>query len=406
MGLESGTWVNDLVKTNPASSDDRSQGANHLRLIKTVAQNTFPNANRAFYFPNATQKSADFSVTAAQMNQSFVVDATAGTVTATLPTLTSSDDGWACFIYSKNLTHTITIAPPSGTINGAASVSFSLAGQLAKAWWDGSTWRAQFDNVVDIADSTALTAPAKDDSLLIYDLSATLNKKIANSDFFKVIDAFPEIVTDSASSVAMLDELALFDASASGITKATVQHFWNSLNALIAVTTVDLTNDTVSTYNAADSAADKIPLYKLNGFSSQLLHVREQQSSGVSTTTNNTPGAWQTTVLNTAITNEISGASLSVNQVILPAGTYYCEGNSVHSDTGLVKSRLRNTTDGATLLVGRSAQNEQAPIRGRFTLTGTKTVELQEYFSSGSPTGPSSTGEVEVYGELFIWKIK
>ena len=42
MGLESATYVSQLVTTNPTSTDPKSQGDDHLRLIKTVLQNTFP----------------------------------------------------------------------------------------------------------------------------------------------------------------------------------------------------------------------------------------------------------------------------------------------------------------------------------------------------------------------------
>lgn len=42
MGLESGTYVADLVPTNPAGSDQKAQGDDHIRLIKTVLKNTFP----------------------------------------------------------------------------------------------------------------------------------------------------------------------------------------------------------------------------------------------------------------------------------------------------------------------------------------------------------------------------
>lgn len=43
MGLETATYINQLVPANPAGSDDRSQGDDHLRLVKQVLQNTFPN---------------------------------------------------------------------------------------------------------------------------------------------------------------------------------------------------------------------------------------------------------------------------------------------------------------------------------------------------------------------------
>lgn len=42
MGLEAGTYLTDLVATNPLGADNRSEGDDHLRLIKFVIQSTFP----------------------------------------------------------------------------------------------------------------------------------------------------------------------------------------------------------------------------------------------------------------------------------------------------------------------------------------------------------------------------
>ncbi len=43
MGLETGTYVDDLISTNPiGGSDFLSEGDNHLRLIKSVLRNSFP----------------------------------------------------------------------------------------------------------------------------------------------------------------------------------------------------------------------------------------------------------------------------------------------------------------------------------------------------------------------------
>lgn len=41
MALETGNYVYDLTITNPVNSDQKSQGAGHLRLLKTVQKNTF-----------------------------------------------------------------------------------------------------------------------------------------------------------------------------------------------------------------------------------------------------------------------------------------------------------------------------------------------------------------------------
>jgi hypothetical protein len=47
MGLETGTYLDALVPTNPASTDGLSQADDHLRLIKSTLTNTFPNITGA-----------------------------------------------------------------------------------------------------------------------------------------------------------------------------------------------------------------------------------------------------------------------------------------------------------------------------------------------------------------------
>jgi len=43
MGLESATYIDGLVTSNPLGDDSFRQGDDHLRLIKAVLQNSFPN---------------------------------------------------------------------------------------------------------------------------------------------------------------------------------------------------------------------------------------------------------------------------------------------------------------------------------------------------------------------------
>lgn len=47
MSLEVGTYISDLVPANPSATDPKSQGDDHLRLIKTTVRNTFPNVTNA-----------------------------------------------------------------------------------------------------------------------------------------------------------------------------------------------------------------------------------------------------------------------------------------------------------------------------------------------------------------------
>ena len=48
MGLESGTFLNELVITNPVGgSDNVDKGDDHLRLIKKLLKNSFPDVDQA-----------------------------------------------------------------------------------------------------------------------------------------------------------------------------------------------------------------------------------------------------------------------------------------------------------------------------------------------------------------------
>ena len=47
MALETGTYISDLVSTNPAGSDALAFADDHLRLIKSTLKNTFPNITGA-----------------------------------------------------------------------------------------------------------------------------------------------------------------------------------------------------------------------------------------------------------------------------------------------------------------------------------------------------------------------
>lgn len=66
MPLESATYIDQLVASNPATGDAVSQGANHLRLIKSVLQSQFPNFTAAAL--NSTQTQIDAVVAAYNVN--------------------------------------------------------------------------------------------------------------------------------------------------------------------------------------------------------------------------------------------------------------------------------------------------------------------------------------------------
>lgn len=160
MGLETGTFVSDLVITNPPSGDLIAQGDDHIRLIKTVLKNTFPGASKAVAFPTATTKTANFSVLSTDQLTTFLVDTTAGVITATLPTLVSGDAGWECYFVKTNIgTSPLLVAPPSGTIqsgdiSGLATTRRCIPGAKSRAYWTGSNWFV--DRAVNVPVGTVL----------------------------------------------------------------------------------------------------------------------------------------------------------------------------------------------------------------------------------------------------------
>ena len=147
-------------------------------------------------------------------------------------------------------------------------------------------------------------------------------------------------------------------------------------------------------------------------FESQLLHIRDEKSSGT-TSGSSSGGSWQTRTLNTVKTNEITSASLASNQISLPSGTYYIMAKALHFDGDRHKIKLRNTTDSSDEIIGSSEYGEDAYngttnsyLHGRFTISGTKVFEIQHRCeTSGSFGVQSSFSVIEVFSDVQIWKI-
>ena len=92
MALESATYINGLVASNPTSSDNISDGDNHIRLIKSAIKTTFPNITGAVTSThtaiNSAVTTANTATSANSANAVVLRDASgnfsAGTVTAAL----------------------------------------------------------------------------------------------------------------------------------------------------------------------------------------------------------------------------------------------------------------------------------------------------------------------------------
>jgi hypothetical protein len=179
-------------------------------------------------------------------------------------------------------------------------------------------------------------------------------------------------------------------------------------------------SDLVLIYDDSATAVRKMTKANLvagisDNFSTKLLHVRDEKSSGTTGGTF-TSGSFQTRDLNTSLTNEISGASLSSNQIILPSGTYYIDATAPAFQIDKHKAKLRNITDSSDTLIGTSefsqyfgAYTTTSFVTGRFTIASQKTFELQHRCETTLATNglgvDGGFSVTAVYTDVKIWKV-
>ena len=139
MGLESGTYISDLVVTNPTGSDQRYTADDHIRLIKTVLKNTFPNVDGAVtvdeailnsVFAGTSSKTGTFNVTKADHGRLFLLDATSGAFTVTFDTAASLGDGFkVSFMKVDGTANALTLNP-----NGAEQINWASTLAISDRW--------------------------------------------------------------------------------------------------------------------------------------------------------------------------------------------------------------------------------------------------------------------------------
>lgn len=195
MALESGTFVSDLQQTNPPGTDKKKQGDDHLRLIKTVLRNTFPNGSRAQYFARSRAVTVGGAIAATDMAATISADATAGNISLSLPSLAAGDDGWAVRVFKSDASANTVTA--TGTVNGVSGFTLSRQFEAGLFIWGGSAWfgvrERPFIVTGDIQDNSITNAKMADDAINtaeIVNVAVTSGKLADNSILTaKVVDA-------------------------------------------------------------------------------------------------------------------------------------------------------------------------------------------------------------------------
>lgn len=145
MGLETATYIADFQPSNPTSTDLRSQGDDHIRMIKQVLQNQFPTASRPQPIDRWVNKSANYTVLSTDDRVFFTADTSGGAFSFTLPSLAVGDAGWNISICKfTNDVNPYFIVPASGTVlsghYNVAKARRAIPGTVTKVVWTGTLW--------------------------------------------------------------------------------------------------------------------------------------------------------------------------------------------------------------------------------------------------------------------------
>ncbi|MCU0810612.1 MAG: hypothetical protein MUE59_06180 [Thiobacillaceae bacterium] len=150
MTVESATYIADLNTSNPAGSDAKSEGDNHIRLIKSVLKSTFANVNAAVTSSDEELNYVDVTTLGTmQASKALTAD---GSNVATVPsggTLTAASGSTVNLAGTTVVTGNITadsktITPAElGTLDGITTSS-TIATQLAAKLTSTPTFGIQF----------------------------------------------------------------------------------------------------------------------------------------------------------------------------------------------------------------------------------------------------------------------
>ena len=144
MGLETGSFISDLVSSNPVGATDvKAQGDDHIRLIKTVVKATLPQGDRAIRTNEIggvyQSKTANFTIDATHAGA--FINCTANTFTVSLTAVATLAANFG-FRLRNSGSGVITIDPNAAElINGGATYDVA-PGESVMVTCDGSAWHA------------------------------------------------------------------------------------------------------------------------------------------------------------------------------------------------------------------------------------------------------------------------
>lgn len=374
MGLEVGSFVDDLVVTNPLATDAVGLGDDHLRLIKNCVKATFPQMGGTF--SKATQQDATVVITALQNTQSLAITASATTTTLlTLPASASITSGW--YIDLNTLaTGQATVTPASGSINGAANFSIPSGTYARITYMGASVWRAS-----RIPNGQAAATFANNLSVLG---TLSVSGAVALSTTLSVSGAAHFGTTVSVGGAATFSQGVTISGAATLLGTLSVSG-GATLAGTLSVSGAVCLSTTLSVSGAASFGAGVTISGAANLLTTLSVSGVAKFRSGVSIsgaanflTTMSVSGA-----ANFASTVTVSGAAvfksgITVSGVAVIAGALSVSGNAVFNANVLVNGTMTvsgaATFNGPVSISGAAVFNGGVTVSGATVLSGTLSV--------------------------------
>lgn len=220
MAVESAEYVSDLSASNPAGGDPKSQGDDHLRLIKAVLRTTFPNASRKFKFTTVNAESggtSSITIGTADEGEVYPISANAGNRTVTLPSTAAAAadlyDGFRVTVIKTDSTsNLVTITPNGGSINGGTSYVLSRPGEGVELTYSrtASAWYVRGGGAIrtfapPAAVTTDLSITQADDGLIRRVSAASVQRTVTLPT--AVLTGFVVTImkTDSSTNTVIVD---------------------------------------------------------------------------------------------------------------------------------------------------------------------------------------------------------
>ena len=263
MGLESATYLNGLVDTNPGATDNVSQGDDHLRLIKSVLKNSFPSVDAAVNAIHTGSSAPSTSISAGLL--------WFDTTNNVLKLRNEANDAWITLPISPVTSNTVDIDGGSidGTAIGAASASTGKFSSVNFAA-DGATVTGIKDEDDMVSDSAVKLATQQS-------IKAYVDSQVTAQDL--------DLISDSGTIDVDLDSESLTVSGGEGIdTSAT------GTTLTIAGEDASTSNKGIASFNSANFAASSgditikdggVANAELADMAANTVKVRDANSSGV-----------------------------------------------------------------------------------------------------------------------------